>query len=81
MEEILASLIKEKGITMAYIPGAPTHIIYPKAPGFTVTLKCNSKTMRFPYHTGWDEIDLTEAISYLLIRSEALLYTFPQYCK
>jgi hypothetical protein len=81
MEEILASLINAKGITMTYTNGAPPHIIYKKSRGFTVVLRCGAKTIRFPFHTGLDNpLELTEIVSWLLVRSEAIGLTYKQYC-
>ncbi|MDF2572377.1 MAG: hypothetical protein K0R55_3981 [Sporomusa sp.] len=79
--EVLTALINAKEITMTYTNGAPPHIIYKKSRGFTVVLKCGAKTMRFSYHTGLDTpLDLIQVVSWLLVRSEAIGFTYKQYC-
>lgn len=66
---------------MTYTPGGPQHILYKKAPAFTVVLRCNDKTMRFIHHKGLEDPELEEVINFLLVRSAAMGLTYQQYCK
>lgn len=80
MEEVLYSLIKEKGITMSYSLGAPPHIRY-KVQGFTVIIRCQNKSIRIYEYQGFGEPEIEEVISDLLLRSEALYLSYPEYCR
>ncbi len=80
MEGVLLSLINEKGISMNYELGAPPHIRY-KVQGFSVTLRCKDNAIRVYEYQGFGEPELEAVISDLLVRSEALFLTYPEYCK
>lgn len=80
MEEVLYSLIKEKEITMSCSLGAPPHIRY-KVQGFTVILRCKDITIKVYEYQGFGEPEIEAVISDLLVRSEALYLSYPEYCR
>lgn len=86
MDDDLASLIAEKGITMKFIKKAPPMIrptsrYYRNVPGYTVTLKYGEKSTKFYFYQGFEEPDVEGVLSYALIRSDALKFAFKDYCR
>jgi hypothetical protein len=81
MGSVLASLIKEKGITMTYTFGAPKHLRYKNVQGFTVTLKYPNKAIRLPFYLGMGKPELELVINDMLLHGAAIDLTFPEYCK
>ncbi|XFO69215.1 hypothetical protein SPSIL_054460 [Sporomusa silvacetica DSM 10669] len=49
--------------------------------GFTVVLRCQDKIIRVYVYQGFGEPELEEVINDMLIRSEALYLSYPEYCK